>query len=64
MKGISYITDEQNRKKAVVIEISTLEKHPAEVEDLLDVLVAESRQTEPKLNWEEVKEGLRKQGKL
>ena len=58
MKGISYITDESNRKKAVVIELSTLERNPEQVEDLLDVLVAESRKNEPKLKWEEVKRSL------
>lgn len=64
MKGISYITDHQNRKKAVVIELATLEKHPSEVEDLLDILVAESRKDEPKLSWEEVKRSLKDKGKL
>lgn len=29
MKGISYITDQENRRKAVVIELITLEKHPS-----------------------------------
>ena len=58
MKGIQYIIDEANQKKAVVIELTTLERYPQQVEDLLDVLVAESRKNEPKLNWETVKQGL------
>lgn len=58
MKGVSYITDGLNRKKAVVIDLATLERYPGRVEDLLDVLVAESRKDEPKLDWEAVKQGL------
>jgi hypothetical protein len=58
MKGIHYITDESNQKKAVVIELSTLQRNPQQVEDLLDVLLAESRKNEPKLDWEEVKQKL------
>ena len=58
MKGINYITDEANRKKAVVIDLAILERHPRQVEDLLDVLVAKSRKNEPKLSWETVKDRL------
>lgn len=55
MKGVSYITDNKNRRKAVVIEISAIEKHQEQIEDLLDAIVAESRKDEPKKDWEEVK---------
>ena len=64
MKGISYITDHQNKRKSIVIDFNTLEKHPSEVEDLLDVLVAESRIKEPKFDWEVIKDKLKKGGKL
>ena len=63
MKGISYLIDEMNQKKAVVIELATLEKHPKEIEDLLDILVAESRKNEPKFDWEEVKINLKTRGR-
>lgn len=63
MKGVSYLTDEANRKKAVVIELATLEKYPRQIEDLLDILVAESRKNEPKLDWEELKTNLKSKGK-
>jgi len=56
MKGISYLTDESNKKKAVVIELTTLQQNPKQVEDLLDILVAESRKDEPKLDWADVKQ--------
>lgn len=64
MKGVSFITDDKNRRKAVVIELKTIEKHQEEVEDLLDVIIAESRKDEPKRNWEDVKKSLKKKGKL
>lgn len=64
MKGIRYITDHQNKRKSIIIDIQTLEKHPSEVEDLLDVIVAESRMKELKLDWETVKGNLKKEGKL
>ena len=64
MKGVSYITDEKNRKKAVVIELKTIRDNQEELEDLLDVIVSESRKDEPKISWEEVKKNLRKKGKL
>lgn len=59
MKGVNYITDEKNKKRAVVIELKTIEQHPEEVEDLLDVIIAESRRDEPKRNWEDVKKSLK-----
>jgi hypothetical protein len=64
MKGVSYLTDGKNRKKAVVIDLKTLEEHQGELEDLLDVIIAESRRDEPKTGWEEVKKNLKKKGKL
>jgi len=64
MKGVDFITDDKNRRKAVVIEIKTIEKHPEEIEDLIDVIVAESRRDEPKRSWDDVKKSLRKEGKL
>jgi hypothetical protein len=64
MKGVSYITDDKNRKKAVVIEMKTLIEHEEEIEDLFDVIIAESRAEEPTVVWEEVKAQLKKKGKL
>jgi uncharacterized protein YehS (DUF1456 family) len=64
MKGVSYITDDQNHKKAVVIEMSTLEKYSQDLEDLLDGLIAESRKEDEKVPLENVIEHLKKAGKL
>jgi hypothetical protein len=64
MKGVDFVTDDKNRKKAVIIQLKTIEQHQEEIEDLLDVIIAESRKNEPKRSWEEVKKSLKKKGKL
>ena len=64
MKGVSYLTDEQNHKKAVVIELSTLERYTQELEDLLDGLIAESRKNDEKVPLKKVISNLKKAGKL
>ena len=60
MKGVSYITDENSKKKAVVIDLKTLEKFDNQVEDLLDSIIAESRVDEPTTPWLVVKKRLEK----
>jgi hypothetical protein len=64
MKGVSYITDNKNRKTAVVIDLKTLEKFDDQIEDLFDVIISESRKDEPTVSWEQVKKNLQKKGKL
>ncbi|MDZ4844214.1 MAG: hypothetical protein SH857_01550 [Chitinophagales bacterium] len=64
MKGISYITDENNKKKAVVIALDAIQKNEEEIHEFIDVLVAESRKGDEMLSWEEAKKRLKKKGKL
>ena len=64
MKGVSYLTDENNRRKAVVIELSALEQYEDDLEDLLDGLLAEARREGPKLPLADVIANLQKSGKL
>jgi hypothetical protein len=52
---INYITDDRNRRTAVIIELKTIEDYQEKVEDLHDVIVAESRTDEPKRSWADVK---------
>ena len=54
MKGVSYLIDEQNRKKAVVIEMATLERYSRELEYFLAGLIAESRNDDEKIPLEKV----------
>jgi hypothetical protein len=64
MKGVNFVTDNNNRRTAVIIELKTIKKHPEDVEDFLDGIIAESRKDEPKRSWEDVKKSLKKKGKL
>lgn len=61
MKGIHYLTDSKDRKIAVQID---LRKYGELWEDFCDVLIAESRKDEESVEWEVVKEKLKKDGKL
>jgi hypothetical protein len=64
MKGINYITDYRNHKKAIVIDLKTIEDREEEVHEFIDVLIAESRKGDEQISWEEAKKQLRKKGKL
>jgi hypothetical protein len=64
MEGISYITDNHNRKKAVVIDLKTIEEHEDDVHDFIDTLIAESRKNDELIDWEKAKQDLRSAGKL
>jgi len=64
MKGVTILTDEKNNRKIVQVDIKEIARNPDEFEDLIDVLVAESRRNEPKVSFETVKKNLKKKGKL
>lgn len=64
MKGISYITDESNKKTAVVIDLKNIKKNEEEIHEFIDVLVAESRKDDELISWEEAKKQLKKKDKL
>jgi len=61
MKGIQFLTDEEGKKTAVLID---LKKHGDLWEDFYDSLVARARAEEPRESLEEVKKQLEKQGRL
>lgn len=52
MEGIFYVTDENNLKKYVQID---LEKYGHILEEFLDIIIAESRKNDEKVSLEEVK---------
>ncbi len=64
MKGVSFITDENDKKTAVVIDLKTIEKYDDQIEDLFDIIIAESRKGEASVPWEKIKMKLKKNGKL
>ncbi len=60
MKGVSYLTDNKNRKKAVVIDLKTIEKDEESIHEFIDVLVAESRKNDALIDWDDAKRQLKK----
>ena len=64
MKGVTILTDEKKKKKILQADIKEIAKNPGQFEDLLDVLIAESRKDEKKISWDEAKKQLKKAGKL
>jgi hypothetical protein len=64
MKGISYVTDENNNKVAVQIELKVLEKYDEQIEDLIDGIIAESRKDEQRVSLNKVIRSLKQVGKL
>lgn len=64
MKGVTFITDETNNKRFVQIDLEQIEKYQDKIEDLLDVIIAESRKNDKEVSWEEVKAQLKAAGKL
>lgn len=47
MKGVSILFDERKKKRIVQIDLEAIRKDPEGLEDLVDVLIAESRRNEP-----------------
>jgi hypothetical protein len=64
MKGVSFLTNEQNEKVAVQIDLKTIKNYQDEIEDLLDGLIAESRKDEEKIPLSNVIYNLKLAGKL
>jgi hypothetical protein len=64
MKGVSFVTDESDRRIAVQIDLRTLEEHRDDVEDLLDGIIATAREHEETVPLDDVIAKLREHGKL
>ena len=61
MQGINYVTNEDGKRVAVLID---LKKHGDLWEDFYDGLTAKRRKSEPRESLADVKKLLRKNGKL
>lgn len=60
MKGVTFLLDETNKKQLVQIDMKVLQGDAEHVEDLIDLLIAESRKDDEKLDWAEVKKRILK----
>ena len=56
MEGIRYIINDKGEKKAAVVDLDT---YGYLWEDIHDILIVESRKSEPRKKWEDVKKGFR-----
>jgi hypothetical protein len=64
MKGVSVLYDETRKKRVVQIDMDVIVKRREELEDMLDVLIAESRKDDEMVPWEKAKGMLKKAGKV
>ena len=64
MKVVRFLTNDQNKRVAVQIDLDHLEKFQGEVEDLLDAIITESRKDDDEVSWKSVKERLKSEGKI
>ncbi len=64
LKGVSYVTDYNNKKIAVQINLKLLQKYDEDVEDLIDGIIAESRKDEKRIPLVKVIRNLKAKGKL
>ncbi|MCL5105651.1 MAG: hypothetical protein M1133_16280 [Armatimonadetes bacterium] len=55
MHGISYVTDDTGKRKAVMIDLGDWGKL---WEDFQDVIISEARKNEPTISWETLKADL------
>ena len=63
MKGINILYDAKGKKRQVQIDVSGIEKNPELVEDILDVIVCESRRNELTITLADFRRDLAKRKK-
>lgn len=60
MKGVTFLKDETHKRDLVQIDMKVLDGDRDQVEDLIDLLIAESRKDDKKLDRADVKKRLLK----
>jgi hypothetical protein len=61
MKGISFVTNDENKKVAVLID---LKEHGDLWEDFYDGLIAEQRKDDDLISLDQLKQELKNEGRL
>jgi uncharacterized lipoprotein YehR (DUF1307 family) len=64
MKGVSILYDESKDRRLIQIDLSEVDTREAAIEDLFDIIIAESRKDSEKISVEELQQLLKKDGKL
>ncbi len=64
MKGVTFFKDTTHNKQFVQIELDKLEELEENWDDLLDIIIAEARKNDEKIDLADFKEELKRDGKL
>lgn len=64
MKGVIIMTEEKSGKRIAQLDLNKLSKNSDDLEDLFDMLIAQSRKKEKNITWSAIKADLKKKGKL
>ena len=64
MKGVSIIHDETKHKRYLQIDLSEVDRDHELIEDLFDLIIAETKEEGPSIRMEEMKRLLKEDGKL
>jgi len=64
MKGVSILYDEAKDRRLIQIDLSEVDPSNEAIEDLLDMIIAESRKDTEKISVEELQRLLKVDGKL
>ncbi len=64
MKGVRVLLDEASNKRIIQISVEEVDPNDELLEDLVDIILAEDAKEDEKIDWEEAKKLLRKEGKL
>lgn len=58
------MTEEKSGKKIAQLDLSYLAKSKEDIEEVLDILIAEARKEEKNISWNSIKKDLKKKGRL
>ncbi len=64
MEIITILKDETHNRRLMQIDLDELAKNEELLEDIYDIIAIEIRRNEETVPWEEVKEQMKKEGKI
>lgn len=64
MKGVTIIEDKAKKRRYMQIDMKAVKDDREWIQDLVDVLIAESRRDQKRIPWSVIKEELKREGRL
>ena len=64
MKGVTIIEDKAKKRRYMQIDMKAVKDERDWLQDLLDVLISESRRDEERVPWTAIKERMKREGRL